>query len=73
MASDHGHFAHHCHHQELQHEGSTTPSTVLKWSSDGELSVLDLQRLVDRLQQTDPVAEALLHASHFTALNPEPC
>ena len=56
-----------------QQQGAATPSTVLKWSSDGELSALDLQRLVDRLQQTDPVAEALLHASHFNALNPPAC
>ncbi len=56
-----------------QPEGSTTPSTVLKWSSNGELSPLDLQRLVARLQRTDPVAEELLHPSHFSALNPGPC
>jgi hypothetical protein len=65
MASDH-------RQTTSQHEPATTPSTVLKWSSDGELSALDLQRLVDLLQQTDPVAEALLQHSHFSALNPEP-
>ncbi|MCP9928107.1 hypothetical protein [Cyanobium sp. CH-040] len=59
--------------QPHHHEGAATPSTVLKWSSDGELSAIDLQRLVDRLQQTDPVAEALLHPSHFAALNPGSC
>jgi hypothetical protein len=63
MVSDHPHHL----------EGAATPSTVLKWSSDGELSPLDLQRLVDRLQHTDPVAQELLHPSHFSALNPRPC
>ncbi|MEO1001519.1 MAG: hypothetical protein AAFX65_00230 [Cyanobacteria bacterium J06638_7] len=55
------------------HEGAATPSTVLKWSSDGELSPLDLQQLVDRLQRADPVAQELLHPSHFSALNPHSC
>jgi hypothetical protein len=68
MVSDHP-VSDHPH----RHEGAATPSTVLKWSSDGELSPLDLQRLVDRLQQTDPVAQELLQASHFASLSPRPC
>jgi hypothetical protein len=35
-------------------------STSLKWSSDGELSELDLQRILNLLSQADPVAEALI-------------
>jgi hypothetical protein len=35
-------------------------STALKWGSDGELSDLDLQRILGLLSQVDPVAEALL-------------
>jgi hypothetical protein len=35
-------------------------STALKWSSNGELSSLDLQRIVDLLTQVDPVAQALM-------------
>lgn len=35
-------------------------STALKWSSDGELSPLDLRRILDLLSQVDPVAEALI-------------
>lgn len=39
-------------------------STALKWGDDGELSELDLQRILKLLSQADPVAEALLaHAS----------
>jgi hypothetical protein len=34
------------------------PSTVLKWCGNGELSALDLERIVQRLQQ----------ASHFSAI-----
>ena len=43
------------------------PSTVLKWCGNGELSALDLERIVQRLKQADPVAQAL-HPSHFTAI-----
>lgn len=32
----------------------------LKWQQDGELSELDLQRILDLLSQADPVAEALI-------------
>jgi hypothetical protein len=34
--------------------------TSLKWGSDGELSELDLQRILGLLTQVDPVAEALM-------------
>lgn len=35
-------------------------TTSLKWGSDGELSELDLQRILGLLSQADPVAEALI-------------
>jgi hypothetical protein len=35
-------------------------STALKWGDDGELSELDLQRILKLLSQADPVAEALI-------------
>jgi hypothetical protein len=35
-------------------------TTSLKWGSDGELSELDLQRILGLLSQADPVAEALM-------------
>ncbi len=35
-------------------------STALKWGSDGELSDLDLQRILGLLSQVDPVARALV-------------
>jgi hypothetical protein len=35
-------------------------STSLKWGEDGELSELDLQRILKLLSQADPVAEALV-------------
>ena len=34
-------------------------STTLKWASDGELSALDLERILARLSAVDPAAEAL--------------
>ncbi len=34
--------------------------TSLKWGDDGELSELDLQRILSLLTQADPVAEALM-------------
>ena len=37
--------------------------TALKWGCDGELSALDLQRILERLEAADPAAGALL--SHF--------
>lgn len=38
-------------------------ATALKWGSDGELSELDLQRILNLLTQVDPVAEKLLYDS----------
>jgi hypothetical protein len=38
-------------------------STSLKWGQDGELSDLDLQRILGLLSQADPVAEALMSSS----------
>jgi hypothetical protein len=38
-------------------------STALKWGEDGELSDLDLQRILRLLSQADPVAEALLSSA----------
>ncbi|MBM5815137.1 MAG: hypothetical protein VKP63_10955 [Cyanobacteriota bacterium] len=35
-------------------------STALKWGDDGELSELDLQRILRLLSEADPVAEALV-------------
>jgi hypothetical protein len=35
-------------------------STSLKWCQDGELSKLDLERILQLLVQSDPVAEALV-------------
>lgn len=35
-------------------------STALKWGSDGELSPLDQQRILQLLCQVDPVAESLI-------------
>ena len=37
-------------------------STALKWGSDGELSPLDQQRILQLLCQADPVAESLISA-----------
>jgi hypothetical protein len=36
--------------------------TSLKWGNDGELSELDLQRILGLLSQVDPVAEALIES-----------
>lgn len=42
---------------------ATQPTcTALKWAEDGELSQLDLERILALLSQADPVAEALLSA-----------
>jgi len=37
-------------------------STSLKWGSDGELSPLDHQRILQLLCQADPVAESLIES-----------
>jgi len=44
------------------HHRPTDPlnSTSLKWGQDGELSKLDLDRILDLLSQVDPLAEALI-------------
>ena len=45
MGADHGSAQHHA-------AGQTTPeSTSLKWGSDGELSPVDLQRVLERLTE----------------------
>jgi hypothetical protein len=49
----------------MSHSGfnrTTDPlsSTSLKWCQDGELSKLDLDRILELLVQSDPVAEALV-------------
>ena len=46
---------------------AVVPSTVLKWCGNGELSALDLERIVQRLHQADPVASSL-QPSHFSAI-----
>ncbi len=47
-------------HPFPHHTTDQLNSTALKWGSDGELSDLDLQRILGLLSQADPVAEALL-------------
>lgn len=49
---------------ESTHEPTTDQlnSTSLKWGNDGELSELDLQRILGLLSQADPVAEALMES-----------
>ncbi|MBM5797263.1 MAG: hypothetical protein FJ050_05085 [Cyanobacteria bacterium M_surface_7_m2_040] len=41
--------------------------TALKWGRDGELSDLDLQRILARLTAVDPAAETL--NDHFSTLH----
>ena len=48
---------------KLEYTTDQLNSTALKWGDDGELSDLDLQRILKLLSQADPVAEALLSAS----------
>jgi len=43
--------------------------TCLKWSSDGELTALDLDLVLERLAQVDQEVTALRQAS----LSPQPC
>jgi hypothetical protein len=47
-------------HRSPRYTTDQLNSTALKWGSDGELSDLDLQRILGLLSQADPVAEALL-------------
>lgn len=42
-------------------------STALKWSENGELSPLDLDRILQLLSQADPVAEALVNRNESAA------
>jgi hypothetical protein len=49
---------------------TAVPSTVLKWCGNGELSALDLERIVQRLKQADPMARSL-QPSHFSAIQPD--
>jgi hypothetical protein len=51
--------------------GQQSLSTTLKWSEEGELSALDLDRIVARLADADPVASHLsLH--HFGMAGRDP-
>ncbi len=43
-------------------QSSQPTCTALKWAEDGELSPLDLERILKLLSQVDPVAEALVAA-----------
>jgi hypothetical protein len=47
-------------HQCVQQRNVDTFTCSLKWQQDGELSELDLHRIIDLLTQVDPVAEALI-------------
>jgi hypothetical protein len=47
-------------HSGFQHTTDPLNSTSLKWCQDGELSKLDLDRILELLVQSDPVAEALV-------------
>ncbi|MFY8147924.1 MAG: hypothetical protein ACOVNL_01750 [Prochlorococcaceae cyanobacterium] len=47
------------HPQERPSSADPHSSTALKWCSNGELSELDLHRILSRLSQVDPVAESL--------------
>ena len=38
-------------------------STALKWASDGELSAIDLERIMNRLAAVDPAVQSLQGAS----------
>jgi hypothetical protein len=47
--------------QQTASNHSVDPLTsCLKWQQDGELSELDLHRIIEILSQSDPVAEALI-------------
>jgi hypothetical protein len=47
-------------HSRFQRTTDPLNSTSLKWCQDGELSKLDLDRILQLLVQSDPVAEALV-------------
>ena len=42
-------------------------STALKWGSDGELSDLDLQRILALLSKVDPVVEQIIDRQQESA------
>ncbi|CAK6691815.1 hypothetical protein VB716_12880 [Synechococcus sp. CCY9201] len=47
------------HPSDHPHSFDPLNSTALKWCSNGELSELDLHRILSRLSQVDPVAGPL--------------
>jgi hypothetical protein len=47
----------------ISHLSHPPHNTALKWRHDGELSRLDLERILALLTQADPVAEALMSPS----------
>ena len=47
-------------HSGLNRTTDPLNSTSLKWCQDGELSKFDLDRILELLVQSDPVAEALV-------------
>jgi hypothetical protein len=50
-------------------QSSQPTCTALKWAEDGELSPLDLERILKLLSQVDPVAEALVSAPLSSEVN----
>jgi hypothetical protein len=46
--------------QTAPHRSVDPLNSCLKWRQDGELSELDLNRILELLSQVDPVAEALM-------------
>lgn len=50
-------------HQPIQQRSVDTSTCSLKWQQDGELSELDLHRIIALLTEVDPVAEALIAQS----------
>lgn len=44
---------------QSHHSAEPQVSTTLKWASDGELSALDLERILERLCAVDPAAQEL--------------
>jgi hypothetical protein len=46
--------------QTASHRSVDPLNSCLKWRQDGELSELDLNRILELLSQVDPVAEALI-------------
>jgi hypothetical protein len=46
--------------QTAPHRSVDPLNSCLKWRQDGELSELDLNRILELLSQVDPVAEAFM-------------